>query len=212
MFSEDTARFAAFNYRLKGFKNPPTDHYARPFWLEARKQGWELCSNSRASHKVSLEYLLSFFRAYQRKRKFTSVSHDAVSHDDPNTLGYADDDEKNFLKSMKREPFLNNTFLVVFADPRPRFSHIRKTIQGKLEERFPFLSIIVPKWFSAKYPELYSNLVHNSHILTTPFNVYATLRQILSYPEYPSGIITGQSLFTKIDGGNRTCATWKKFQ
>lgn len=36
--------------------------------------------------------------------------------------------------------------------------------------------------------------------------MYATLRHILSYPSYPSGITTGQSLFNRIDADNRTCA------
>lgn len=35
LFSEDDAKFGSFSYRLHGFKEPPSDHYSRPFWLEA---------------------------------------------------------------------------------------------------------------------------------------------------------------------------------
>lgn len=84
---------------------------------------------------------------------------------------------------------------------------MRKTIQGKLEERLPFLSITLPKWFPSKYPDLYANLVYNSRVLTSPFDVYATLRHILSYPSYPNSIVIGQSLFHRIDKQNRTCAS-----
>ena len=207
MFSEDSPRFAAFNNRLKGFRDAPTDHYARPFWLAALDLGWErFCINSKASHKVSFEYLLSYFRAYKNKPKFSFVSLAALSHDNINSIGYADKDFKTFLQQMKEESFLDSTFLVVFGDHGSRFSALRQTVQGKLEERLPFLSITTPKWFSDQYPKLYNNLIHNADVLTTPFDLYATLRHILTYPKYPSGIQTGQSLFNRIDEGNRTCA------
>ena len=207
MFSEDSPGSASFNYRLTGFKDPPTDHFSRPLWMAAKDLGWNsYCINSRASHKVSFEYLLSYFRAYKNIPKFSFISHAVISHENPNTIGYADDDFKILLQQMKEEAFLDSTLLVVFGDHGLRFSAQRKTLQGKLEERLPFLSITTPKWFSERYPDLYNNLAHNSRVLTTPFDLYATIRHIISYPEYPSGIITGQSLFNRIDAGNRTCA------
>ena len=205
LFSEDSPRIATFNYRLHGFKEPPTDHYARPFWLEAEEIIDGYCIGGRAGHNVSLEYLLSFFRAYKDKPKFSLITHSAISHDDQNAIGYVDNDLKSILETLEKESFLNNTLLIIFGDHGARFSDLRKTIQGKLEERLPFMSITLPKWFTEKYPGLYSNLVQNSKVLTTPFDVYATLRHILSYPSYPSEITTGQSLFKRIDGNSRTC-------
>ncbi|KAJ7357526.1 hypothetical protein OS493_024331 [Desmophyllum pertusum] len=205
LFSEDSPVYATFNYRLHGFKEPPTDHYARPFWLEAEKIINGYCIGGRAGHNISLEYLLSFLRAYKDKPKFSLITHSVVSHENLNTIGYVDDDLKTILQTLEKESFLNNTLLIIFGDHGIRYSGVRKTIQGKLEERLPFMSITTPKWFTGKYPGLYSNLVHNSKVLTTPFDVYATLRHILSYPSYPSEITTGQSLFNRIDGNNRTC-------
>ena len=206
LFSEDSPKLAAFNYRLKGFKKPPADHYARPFWLEADKLLDDFCIGGRAAHNISLEYLLSFFRAYKSKPKFSLTTHADISHDDQNTIGYVDDDLKSILQTLENENFLSNTLLIIFGDHGARFSDLRKTIQGKLEERLPFMSITLPKWFIDKYPDLHSNLVHNSKVLTTPFDVYATLRHILSYPSYPaSEITTGESLFNKIDKESRTC-------
>ena len=206
LFSEDSPHFASFNYRLHGFRDPPTDHFARPFWLEAENIIQKYCIGGRAAHNVSLEYLLSFLRAYKDKPKFSLITHAVISHQDLNPIGYVDDDLKSVLQTMESENLLKNTMLIIFGDHGIRFSGLRKTIQGKLEERLPFISITLPEWFKEKYPDLYSNLVHNSKILTTPFDVYATFRHILSYPGYPaSEITTGQSLFSKIDGGNRTC-------
>ena len=210
MFSEDSPLLASFNYRLHGFKEPPTDHYARPFWLEAYKLinwNYRYCIQSRASHNVSLEYLLSYFRMYRTTPKFAFSSHADISHGNPNTIGFVDDDFKVFLQTFEKESFRNSTLLIVFADHGARFSGLRKTIQGKLEERLPFLSITLPKWFPSKYPDLYANLVYNSRVLTSPFDVYATLRHILSYPSYPNSIVIGQSLFNRIDKQNRTCAS-----
>jgi len=207
MFSEDSPSLASFNYRFHGFQDPPTDHYARPFWIETDKLIKSHCVNNRPSHDMSLKYLLSFFRRYKDRPKFGFSSHAVISHNDINTIGYADEYLKAFLETFKEESFLNNTILIIFADHGARYSELRKTIQGKLEERFPFMSITTPKWFREKHTDLYNNLVHNSRVLTSPFDVYATLRHILSYPQYPSEIITGQSLFTRIEERNRTCAS-----
>ena len=206
MFSEDQPAYAAFNYRLHGFQDPPTDHYSRPFWLETEKVIKGLCINNRPSHNVSLNYMLSFFRRYKDRPRFAFSSHAEISHNYINTIGYVEEDLKIFLQTFEQESFLNNTLLIIFSDHGARLSSLRNTIQGKLEERIPFMSITIPKWFPDKYPDLYNNLVHNSRVLTSPFDVYATLRYILSYPQYPSGIETGQSLFSRIDERNRTCA------
>lgn len=209
MFSEDSPHLASFNLRLKGFRDPPTDHYARPFWLEASKlmRSRRLCLNSRPAHNESFNYLLSFFRRYQNTPKFAFSSLADISHNDVNTIGFADEDLKVTLETMQRESILNNTLLIIFSDHGPRFSAFRKSVQGKLEERFPFMSFTLPEWFQDKYPELQNNLLHNSRVLTSPFDVYATLRHILSYPQYPKEILVGQSLFSRIDPKNRTCAS-----
>lgn len=209
MFSEDSPHLASFNYRLKGFHDPPTDHYARPFWLEAFQlmMKSKFCLNSRPAHNESLNYLMSFFRRYQDTPKFAFSSHADISHDSVNTVGFADDDLKATLETMQKESLLKNTLLIIFSDHGPRFSGFRSTIQGKLEERFPFMSFTLPEWFQDEYPDLQSNLLHNSRVLTSPFDVYATLRHILSYPHYPRGILVGQSLFSRIDPRNRTCAS-----
>ncbi|KAJ7387790.1 hypothetical protein OS493_001134 [Desmophyllum pertusum] len=93
---------------------------------------------------------------YKDSPKFAFLSHGVISHDNVNTVGYADDDLKAVLQMFEKDSFLNNTLLIIFADHGARFSGLRKTIQGKLEE---------------------------------------------------SGIVTGQSLFSRIDEKNRTCAS-----
>ena len=60
------------------------------------------------------------------------------------------------------------------------------------------MSTTVLRLFIEKYPDLYKNFIHNSKVLTTLFDVRATLRHIPLYLNHTSDTITGQSLFTKI--------------
>lgn len=60
-----------------------------------------------------------------------------------------------------------------------RFALLRNTQQGKLEERMPFFSFLLPKWFDRKYPRMASNMRNNTRRLTTPFDVYSTLMSVL---------------------------------
>lgn len=62
-----------------------------------------------------------------------------------------------------------------------RFAEIRNTEQGKLEERLPWFSLTLPPWMSQTHPRAVANLRLNSHRLTTPFDIHATLSSILHF-------------------------------
>ncbi|EDO44909.1 predicted protein, partial [Nematostella vectensis] len=206
MFSEDSPGLGTFNYRLKGFRHPPTDHYGRYFWLEANKYDKnDYCTGNKATHKLTMDYLYSLFNAYPKNPKFAFLLFSALVHDNLNTLGYGDEDTYFLLKRMEKDFFLDETIVIIFGDHGHRFGPFRKTLQGKLEERLPHMSITFPKSFPLKYPHLYENIKRNSNYLTTPFDMYATLQHILTYPFPPAGIKTGQSLFQPIEPLNRTC-------
>lgn len=91
------------------------------------------------------------------------------------------------------------------GDHGTRFGKVRTLVQGKLEERLPLFSISVPSWFSTRYPKLVANLRTNIDRLTSWYDVYATFRHLLSYPEVPSDLKHGKSLFGEIPA-SRTCA------
>ncbi|XP_031550899.1 uncharacterized protein LOC116288272 [Actinia tenebrosa] len=207
MYSEDSPAVGAFNYRLMGFRDPPTDHYSRYFWLEAENYVKKVhCTGNQAIHNLTLNYLLSLFRTYKKNPKFSLLNFSNLVHRDPNAITYADGDLLNLLQTMTKESYLDNTFLFIFGDHGYRFGGMRKqTLQGKLEERLPHFSISVPKWFTRQHRRLYNNLKFNSRLLTSPFDIYATLKNTLSYPWAPKYVMTGQSLLSKIDPYKRTC-------
>ena len=52
-------------------------------------------------------------------------------------------------------------------------------MQGKLEERLPFMSLTFPESFKQAHPQLYRNLQQNVDRLSTPFDLHETLLDLL---------------------------------
>ena len=197
--------------RLKGFGKPPADHYARPFWSAVPHNSdsglHDKCLNAQPQHILQLEYLKSLFRAYPKTPKFgftflSSLCH----HESIMPLGAAAKDFYAFLKWIRDSGYLNDTMLVVMGDHGARTGEFRSTIQGKLEERLPLLSITLPRRFRLKYPELVKNLELNTKVITSPLDLHATFMHVLKYPINPSKskLTRGSSLFSAIPR-NRTC-------
>lgn len=93
-----------------------------------------------------------------------------------------------------------------------RYGDIRQTYIGKIEECSPFLFLLLPEWFKDKHKPAWNNLILNQNRLTSQFDIYKTLADVLSYPESIDGKSSnelsgrkGTSLFSKIPY-SRTCA------
>ncbi|KAK3605767.1 hypothetical protein CHS0354_033969 [Potamilus streckersoni] len=184
MFAEDEPSIGAFNLRLNGFKNQPTDHYMRQFWQalwdsEIRHESQRYCTGPDPHHKFLLQYVQDFFLKYQSIPKFAFVFGSELTHWDNNPGEFMDEDFRDFLHHMKMLGLLGNTVLIVMADHGARYSRVRKTVQGKMEERLPFMSFLFPDWFKKKYPKQIKNLIQNSNRLATPFDIHETLLDIL---------------------------------
>jgi hypothetical protein len=64
---------ASFNYRLLGFKNPPTDFYPRPLLLAAREilnPDYRHCYGSKKVHEIHFDIARQFYQQYPKKKKF----------------------------------------------------------------------------------------------------------------------------------------------
>ena len=207
MMAEDDPLMGAFNLRLKGFKDPPANHYVRPFWLALEENNERdepgLCSRSTFMTNFTLDYVLSFFTAYPDNLKFAFAFMSYLAHAHPNHLSFADNDLLRVLRTFVKHKYHENTVIVIFGDHGSRNDDVRNTMQGKLEERLPWLSISVPEWIEEKYPDITSALKQNQDILSTPFDLHATLHHVLTYPKEPQGEKT-QSLFTTLNY-SRTC-------
>ena len=203
VYAEDDPNIGGFHYRLTGFNEKPTDKYLLPWFRYTRRRNAYDCSV-----KYSFRYLRDFFKTYSSENKFALMVFSILGHDEMNQVHLADSDVIDFLKFLKESKFKENTTVLIFGDHGYRTGRYRGTMKGKLEERLPFLSITLPPSYRKSYPRHMKNLRSNSEILTSHFDVYQTLRHIISLSnntQYTRNRKIGNSLFTDITSLNRTC-------
>lgn len=234
MISEDFPEISMFNYLLKGFKDIPVDHYLRPSYL-ARKivhpvqsnldqvfmfledksinlaKYSSLCYKNQPKHVIHIDHFKKYVSTYKNYRKFAFSWLTEIGHTYMNFLELADEDILNMIKLFHEEGFLRNSVFIFLSDHGPRTDEIRNTAVGRIEERMPLLSIVLPEHIRRKYPTLKENLKENENRVTSPFDLYETYQDILnqnyktfddiSKRPYPRGI----SLFRKIPK-DRSCS------
>lgn len=181
-FNEDLPSTGIFTYRLNGFKERPTDHYLRPFYIEYENSmttSTPYCYGNIPSHQVMLDYTKNLLLQHLSQPTFIFSFHGELSHDSTNLIGVADEDVRNWLADLRAFGALNNTILIMMSDHGSRFASVRNTLQGKQEERLPFFSFAFPLSFQKAYPTEYQNFLQNINRLTTPFDIYETLFDLL---------------------------------
>ena len=209
-WGEDGQGYGTFQYRMLGFRDPPVDHFMRPFYLAVDKQSSkhkQYCLRSMPRHVNMLNWVKEFFDMYHGKPKFSFLFHSEFSHNGYNQLQWADEDLLAFLKHMKNSGVLDGTMLILMADHGARFQIVRRIVQGKYEERMPYFGLRLPDWFQEKYPDAVMNLKTNGELLTTPFDIHATFRHLFNFilpidAGYTN--MRGISLFRE-HSPNRTC-------
>ena len=93
------------------------------------------------------------------------------------------------------------------SDHGARFKELRHTLQGKYEERNPYMALRFPPWFKNMYPDIIQNLNINAHRLTTPFDIHATFLDLMlskNMAGKSSGEGRGISLLKEVPA-SRTC-------
>ena len=212
LFAEDAPLISTFNYIKEGFHKEPTDYYLRPFSLALEEHGslWDhnrICVGSKQETEIVLDYLKLFLSTFKDKPFYAVSFITRLTHDNLNRAGVGDDLYYEFFKWMHDNRFLNNTAIIFFSDHGIRFGPIRETYTGKLEERLPFGYVIMPTWFPTRYPSLWNNLRENQNKLTTPFDYFEMMKDILNFNGKESIYSVndrGISLFSHIPA-SRTC-------
>uniref|UniRef100_T1JBW3 Sulfatase N-terminal domain-containing protein n=1 Tax=Strigamia maritima TaxID=126957 RepID=T1JBW3_STRMM len=212
LFGEDAPYHATFNYLKSGFHNQPTDYYLRPISLAieeslVKNNSKANCINTRSETEFVLQWLTDFLNVFQNKPTFSYVFNTQLTHNHINYVGYGDEPYYKFFKNYNDSNFNNNSILIFFSDHGLRFGKILDSYVGKIEERMPFFLLLFPPWFPLKYPLLWRNIQINKHRLTTPFDIYQTLRDIVNFTgDAPVANVSerGISLFREIPS-DRTC-------
>lgn len=200
MYADDDPPLGGFQFRLKGFNRQPTDKYLLPFLTASMLDFFH-------GHQYMFEYLRHFQDTYQDDHKtFAFVALGLLGHGHDNRIHVADNDVLDIIHYLNRRS--SNTAIFLFGDHGSRSASLRETIWGKLEERLPFMSITLPSWFRKKHARMMHNLKTNSHVLTSHFDIYHTLRHMISLNNYTkSRDKKGESLLlTNVARLNRTCA------
>lgn len=202
-FGEDIAALGLFHYLRRGFTKQSTDYNIRPMLIEMEKNIGSkrdanafMCLGGRRTYDVILEYarkFVTFMTSGIRKPFFSFFWTSSYTHDYLTYPSLIDNDFMVFLKNLSALRALDNTFLLVMSDHGIRWGSFRSTYQGMMEERQPFLFVVPPKWFPEKYPEAMRNLVRNRHKLTTHFDLYETLRDLLDLPSLTMAILADRS-------------------
>ncbi|XP_060807916.1 uncharacterized protein LOC106138246 isoform X2 [Amyelois transitella] len=183
-YFEDMPWIGTFQYRFRGFRRQPADHYLRAFFLEESSRGkkWrgnnKYCVGDTPQYKLMMNLTNQFFHLDGKKFAFTFIAD--ITHDDFNMIPTADEDFVNFLSTLKDEGHLENTLLFVMGDHGPRYANVRNTYQGKLEERLPLMAVVLP----ATLRHRAATLRHNAQVLTTPHDIHATLLDAMGLGTY----------------------------
>ena len=212
LYAEDAPYIAIFNYAKGGFLTPPAEYYLRSLSLamEEHTNIWNHdrnCIGNQLETKFVLDYLQKFIQKYKQENHFAFTFLTRLTHDDIQRASTADDVYYNFFKDLHQSGDLHNTVLIFFSDHGIRFGSLRQKYIGKLEERLPLMTVAFPPWFYTKYPDIYRNLVTNVNRLTSFFDIYETLVDILEFKgsvDQHSRSEHGISLFREIPA-TRTC-------
>ncbi|XP_054160221.1 uncharacterized protein LOC128958398 [Oppia nitens] len=202
-FIEDLPRYSLFNFNRKGFIDAPTDYYLRPISLAINQQLKRYCYKNQMEIEFYYNYTYDLINALTQRQQnyfaFIFMAH--LTHNNANYAGYADLPLYALLHKLFDQNLMENTILFLFSDHGIRFGKIRSTASGMLEERLPFLYVYIPEHY--KTTSIDHNLVVNSHRLTSPFDIYATLMHITRGKPIPN-LSHGRSLFDEIPM-NRSC-------
>ncbi|XP_077509469.1 uncharacterized protein LOC144120695 [Amblyomma americanum] len=213
MFLEECTFYGIFNYLAHGFRRAPADYYPRPVIMAMddspkKTQHWRYfrCLGPTMGFEELLDYFARFTEVMAETPFFAYVFLIEITHDELNSAGYADEPFRRLLDTLYASGVLNQTVLVFLSDHGLRFGDMRATYIGTFEDREPFAFLAFPPWFLKKNPEAARSLRINQRRLTTPFDVHATLVELLGYPDLKQLNTTyGLSLLHEVPN-TRTCA------
>lgn len=181
-YAEDVASINTFDYYKKGFKDPPTDFYFRPYTIACEKlttTNKPYCIGPETAGERILNLAKDFAVTFKNYSNFGVFWMNSFSHDDLNLPAAMDQKVTDVFEYIKHNGVLENSILIFLSDHGFRFGDITYTYTGWYEERLPFIYFWFPNWFRKKYPKKYRNIKINANRLTTPYDLHMTLQDIL---------------------------------
>lgn len=195
VFAEDVNIGGFLNTLKHGFKDPPTDYYLRPIVLEMerhigqRKVGdFYQCLGGQRTDKVLFEYIRKLSPFMAKKKFFSIFWSSATTYREFNMMPSQDADLRRLLavdlesastSSLSSASVMNRTIVFLISDHGSQGISFSRTYQGQYEQRLPLFICIFPKWLKEQFPLAVQHLQYNSRRIVTPFDIYATLLDVL---------------------------------
>ncbi|GIX67792.1 uncharacterized protein CEXT_211081 [Caerostris extrusa] len=171
----------AFVLNRRGFKNPPTDYYSRPYSVAVETLNFRHrthCIGPKLEMEVYFDYLKNFVSTMERQTLFTFTFVARLTHDIIKYAGFADKPSYELATYLKENAILNRSLLY---------------------------SSVTMEFGLVIFEEHTLNLETNRNRLTTPYDIHATLLHLLDLERETFYTLHGQSLLTEISP-ERTCA------
>lgn len=141
--------------------------------------GDKYCTGPEVTVERILDYAIEFAKTFLGLPYFGFFWMNSISHDTINGLSSMDSHILTKLEHLEKEGVMNDSMIIFLSDHGMRYGDIRNTFIGWYEERLPFIYIWLPEWFREEDPEAYQALTVNQNRLTSPYDLYETLRDIL---------------------------------
>ncbi|XP_050304951.1 uncharacterized protein LOC126742348 [Anthonomus grandis grandis] len=184
-YGEDWSSLATFNYFKKGFKDPPTDYYFKPYMdaIAYLKQEYQdtmpFCAGPETQGDRILNLAYDFAYKLKSLPTFGLFWMNTFSHNNIRTPATMDVNVKEFFQKLKDSQILDESIVILISDHGVRFGDIINTTRGFYELRLPMHYISLPPWFKQQYPLETKNLKDNSKKLISNYDLYMTLQHIL---------------------------------
>lgn len=217
-YGEDEPEMATFNWRKKGFVNPPTDYYEKPamdaavkFLKAKEKSGLSLCHGFKFAAEYISDYGIDYAELYKGRPYFGFFWVNSFSHNELSDPSGMDLWMASKLREIERKGILEDSIVIFMADHGLRVGEIQKLEIIQYEDRLPMMHFSLPKQFQREHPEIVKNLRINKNRLTNHYDLHMTLKHILQLSGRAPANVTGatgcpkcRSLFEEIPL-NRCC-------
>ncbi|KAI6171128.1 Protein of unknown function DUF229 domain containing protein [Aphelenchoides bicaudatus] len=168
-----------------GFTKNELDHSMRPFVLpfngNRKYYDQELFDNvikwqCKEHHEYVLGTLSKFMDLYRGQPKFSLNWLTYLNHDEMDDTFHADPFFRDWFNRNQKK--FSNSFVFFMGDHGHNLDGILRSIIGKIENKNPFFSVILPEKLRSN-KNLREQLKRNAEQLITHYDVYATFQEIL---------------------------------
>ncbi|KAI6177730.1 hypothetical protein M3Y97_00939900 [Aphelenchoides bicaudatus] len=168
-----------------GFTENEIEHNMRPFTLPLNglkkfhdPELHEIMTTKtcREHHDYVMETLVQFMDKYKGVPKFSINWLVWLSHDEMDDLFHVDEQFRKWF-DVNGQKFANS-FVFFMSDHGQKIDEIFKTDIGKIEDKNPFLTLIVPEKLRSN-ADFMEQLKRNSKQLLSQYDIYSTLVEIL---------------------------------